>query len=493
VLCAFGGVRLFRALATNLGRVDLGSLGDLFPRLDAIGIDTTVMAFVVVTSLAAGVAFGLLPALRCARAREMDILRGTAGAAVAAPVSGGRITTQGVLVVVELAVATVLAVGGGLLIHSFAKLASVDTGYNAANVLTFQVGLPGTAGRPGTDRPAPELKKFADDLTARITSIPDVLGAGYANQLPLVKLQNSMQLSRTPIGPATSVSPESGGDVQLVSRDYLRVIGARVIAGRSFNGTDGTGSPQVLLINRTMAARDFPDRSPVGEFMYAGRTAAPWEVVGVVDDMLTLGLDRDPFPQFFLSLDQFNSGREVPLFPAGAYYAVRTANPRLVMPQIAAIVRQMESRASIENVATMNEIISNDMSRPRMYAVLLGILAGVAVLLAAAGIYGVMAYGVAQRTREIGIRMALGARRSEVLGLVLKQSAALTAIGITLGLAGAMLTTRYLQSLLFGLTPLDTETFAAAAGLFTAVATLAAYVPARRATKVDPLIALRAE
>ena len=498
IVVAAAGVGLFRALATNLARVDLGSLGDMFPRLDAIGIDGAALAFVAAVSILTGLVFGLFPALRHSRRQDMEILRGASSTAAGA--TRGRASAQSALVVVEVAIAMTVAIGGGLLINSFIKLARVDTGFDPDGVTTFQVGLPGTSGKPGTSRPYPELKRFADDLTARVRQVPGVEAAAYANQLPLVKLQNTTRFAATPFavlpgaGPAPA-PPEEGGDVQVVSRDYLKVMGARLLAGRTFSDGDIAGHPQVVVINRAMAARHFPDKSPVGELMYVGMSpAAPWEIVGVVDDLRTMGLDREPVPQFFLSLDQYTSGRDVPLFPAGTYYAVRTApGARDFMARINAIAHEMEPLASIENVATMNEIISNEMTRPRMYAVLLGIFAGIAVLLASAGIYGVMAYRVTQRTREIGVRMALGARPSEVLGLVMKHSSALTLIGVVLGLAGAVATTKYLQSLLYGLTPLDTSTFAAVAVLFALVATLASLVPASRATKVDPLIALRAE
>jgi putative ABC transport system permease protein len=216
-------------------------------------------------------------------------------------------------------------------------------------------------------------------------------------------------------------------------------------------------------------------------------------VIGVVDDVRQAGLDRAPRPQLFVNLEQ-SSNLRVPAFPIGAYYAVRTsAASSVVIAHVHDIVREIEPRASVENVATMDQIVSNSLMRPRLYAVLLGIFAAVAVFLAAAGIFGVMAFAVVQRTREIGIRMALGAQRAQVLRLVLGRAGALTFTGLLLGLAGATATTRYLEAMLFGLTPLDATTFAAVAVLFSLVAATAAYLPARRATRVDPLVALRCE
>jgi ABC-type antimicrobial peptide transport system permease subunit len=262
---------------------------------------------------------------------------------------------------------------------------------------------------------------------------------------------------------------------------------------RPFDERDSASAARVLLINRTLARRDFPDANVIGTIIYLGRDNTPWEIIGVVEDVRQSGLDREPAPQMFLDLRQW-SAPQVPIFPAGAYYAVRTAaDPFLAIGHVRDIVRQLDARASLENVATMEQIIANRMTRPRMYAVLLGTFAAIAVALAAAGIYGVVAFSVAQRTREIGIRVALGARPGSVLGLVMGQSAVLSVAGLVIGLGGAMWTTTYLQRLLFGLTPLDPATFSGVALLFLAVATVASYVPARRAATVDASVALRAE
>jgi predicted permease len=474
-LLAAVGVELFRRLATDLGRIDLGAMGMAFPRLDAIQINSQVLLYAVALSIGAGLLFGTLPALRHAFDDQLDALKGR------------RLNAQALLIVAEMALATVLFVGGGLLMQSFVRLARVEVGYDPTNLLTFQVS------RPGSQRPVAELKTFAEDLVTRLRSIPGVQAAAYANQLPLVALENSVAIRETAEVPEAFGPPARGADARLVSREYLHTMGIRVIAGRPFEEGDGSSARRVLLINRTLARRDFPEGSPVGKTIYLGREPAPWEIVGVVDDVRQTGLDSEPFPQMFLNLAQWDAP-QVPVFPAGAYYAVRTASaPLLAIGHVRNIVRLLDSRASIENVATMNQIIANRMTRPRMYAVLLGTFATIAVLLAAVGIYGVMAYSVAQRTREIGIRVALGARPGSVLGLVMGQSALLSIAGVTIGLGGAMWATRYLQGLLFGLTPLDPATFAAVALLFLAVATAASFVPARRATTVDPSVALRAE
>jgi putative ABC transport system permease protein len=435
-----------------------------------------VLVYALAISVGSGLLFGVLPALRHAFDRRLDALKGR------------HLNAQGLLVVAEMALATVLFVGGGLLMHSFVRLARVEVGYDPTNVLTFQVSL------PGPQRPVADLKAFAEDFVARLRAIPGVQAAAYANQLPLVALENSLGIRESAELPeAQGGPPLRGADARLVSGEYLQTMGIRVMAGRPFDERDGASTSRVLIINRTLARRDFSDLNSAGTFTYIGRDPAPWEIIGIVDDVRQQGLDREPLPQMFLNLRQWDAP-QVPIFPAGAYYAVRTAShPLLAVSHVRDIVRQLDPRGSLENVATMDQIIANRMTRPRMYAVLLGLFAAIAVALAAAGIYGVIAYSVAQRTREIGIRVALGARPRAVLGLVMSQSAVLSVAGVVIGLAGAMWATRYLQGLLFGLTPLDPATFVAVAMLFLAVATLASFVPARRATTVDPSVALRAE
>jgi predicted permease len=278
-----------------------------------------------------------------------------------------------------------------------------------------------------------------------------------------------------------------------VSRDYFGVMGSRVIAGRGFVESDGEGRPRVLLINEALARRDFADQNPVGQLVYMGADTAPWQIVGIVQDIRQFGLDREPEPQFFADLRQW-SGTGPPLFPGGAYYAVRTTvDPMTIVPAVRRIVRDLDSQAALFYVAPMEQIVSATMVRPRMYAVLLGIFAVVGLTLAVIGIYGIVAFSVAQRTREIGIRVALGAQRAAILGGTLRHGLFLTCVGIVLGLAGAVALARYLEGMLFGITPADTATYVATAMLFVVVATVATLVPARRAMRLDPLTALRCD
>jgi ABC-type antimicrobial peptide transport system permease subunit len=247
-----------------------------------------------------------------------------------------------------------------------------------------------------------------------------------------------------------------------------------------------------MLINDALARRDFAGRNPIGETVYIGRYPEPWQIVGIVNNVRQFGLDLEAQPQFFVDLRQWT--RDGLVFPAGAYYVAKTSGDALsIVPAVRGLVRQLDEEAVVFYVAPMEQVVSSTISRPRLYAVLLGVFAAIGVGLAVIGIYGVMAYAVAQRTREIGVRMALGAARGQVVGLVVRQSALLTVAGLAIGLAGAAMLSRYLEGLLFGVPPLDPVTFTAAAVIFALVALAAAYGPTRRATRVNPLVALRSE
>jgi putative ABC transport system permease protein len=497
VALAFGGIYLLQTLATGLPRRDMGP-GVTLPRLDEIGMDGSVLAFSAAASVLTGLVFGLAPALRRSRSSPMDTLREGAGSVASGFNLFRQNRTQGLLVVAEIGMAVMLFVGGGLLIASFLKLSHVDPGFDSTGVVTAQVTWP----RGRYD--GPQLARLADDIVARLERVPGVRVAGYARQLPTVQMRQITLLRTTPDMPARIPAPPpfdgrqlpETPDTRVVSRGFLTVMGIRVVAGRGFGDNDRAGQPQAMLINRTMARSGFLGEHPIGKQIY-GPGRQPWEVVGIVDDVRQFGLDRDPDPQVFVDFRQeppppnVNRGAGP---PPVLYFAARAmGHPFAAVPAIRDIVRQVDPMAVVENVATMDQIVSNSLSRPRLYAVLLGVFAGIAVALAAIGIYGVMAYSVAQRTREIGIRMALGAQRAQVVRLVLGQGIALTAIGTVVGLCTAAAITRYLRTMLFGLTPLDPSTFAAVALLFSVVAIVASYVPARHATRVDPLVALRCD
>jgi predicted permease len=484
-LIAIGGTRLMRQLASTFARFDLG-VQLSFPRLDEIAVDGSVLAFAILVSLATGLLCGLAPALGLSRPDRLGRLKEYSLAQAGSPAGGRRL--RGVLTAAEIALALVLLVGAGLLLRSFAKLTSVDTGYDRQHVLTFQISLPDLP-------PGAELRTLADEVVAGLRRVPGIESAAFARQVPLVAIRESAWFRHSPeLSTPPPRQPPDAPDARLVSQDYFAVLGVRMIAGRGFTDADVAGAPRAMVINQTLARKEFPGVNPIGRFVYAGRDATPWQIVGIAADVRQFGLDQEPQAQFFADFRQWPSGDPTLFTVLGPYFAVRTnRDAPALMPHIRDIVRRLNDQAGVYNVGTMEQLLANSVSRPRMYATLLGIFAGVAIVLAAVGIYGVIAYAVAQRTREIGVRMALGAQRHEVLALVLRQNVVWILAGLMLGVAGAIATTRYLSTLLYGLTPLDVSTFAMAVALFATVAVIASCIPARRATQVDPAIALRSE
>jgi predicted permease len=494
---AYGGVRLLQTLGTGLVRRDVG-LGVGLPRLDEIGIDASVLAFTLGASVLTGLVFGLAPAIRQSRTGPMDMLREATGSATSGFNLLRHNRMQGLLVVAEIAMTMILFVGGGLLIHSVVNLSHVAPGYNPTHLLTAQLSLP--QGR----YPGAQLIAFADNVTAQLQRLPGVRAAGYAWQLPMIRTRQLTVLRTTPEMPTPMPVPPPFDarqlpqvpDMRVVSREFLKAMGVRLVAGRGFGENDAAGQAQVMLINQTLARSGFLGEHPIGRQIYA-KGPAPWQIVGIVEDVRQFDLDQDPDPQVFIDNRQDpppQASRDGYGAAPAPYFAVRTdIEPLSVASSFRGLVRQLEPQATVDNIATMEQLVSNSLSRPRLYAVLLGIFAGVAVALTVIGIYGVMAYSVAQRIREIGIRMALGAQRADVIKLVLGQSLVLTAVGVVCGIGGALGVTRYLDNMLFGLTPFDPLTFITVSLMFGSVATLAAFVPARRATTVDPLVALRCE
>jgi putative ABC transport system permease protein len=484
---ALGGISLLRIATTTLTRVDAAP-GMAIPRLNEVGLDGPVLAYTFAISLVTGVLFGLAPALRQPRFdRSAEVRRNKLSAFSLSPHRW-----QGLLIITEVALAMVLLVSGGLLMYSFIKLSHVDPGFDPTNVLTFQVA-PSSPSRSPDD----EVKRFSDSLVKRIMVIPGVLHVGYGNPLPMLRLetgtflrkQSNPPVATEPVFTDTLTTPRV---VSIASSDgFLEAIGLRLIRG-AFLGSH-RGHPTGLMVSKTLANSGFFEAEPIGAQLYAGRTLV--QVVGVVDDIHMRDLTAPFDLQIFMEYQPEGPGPGLqPWSGLGPYFAVRTERaPLRLVSTIRGLVRQLDPGGTIDHIATMAELVSSSIARPRLYASLLGIFAAVALLLAIVGIYGVTAYAVAQRTREIGIRMALGAQRAAMLRLVLRQSIALTGVGIALGLIAAKFATRALQGMLFGVASFDLVTFAGVSVLFGAVATLAAYIPARRASTVDPLVALRCE
>ncbi|MGD9906535.1 MAG: ADOP family duplicated permease [Vicinamibacterales bacterium] len=487
LVVAAAGLAAFRRLASPLARIDLGSTGvgwgaTAFPRLGDASLDATIVAAAFALAVVVGLGIGLAAAFSAGRAGVGASIR--VGGATAAGGRAGRALRRG-LVVAQVAGALPLLVGAVLLGRSLQHLAATDPGFSSGSVLTFQVALPAAA------YPDARLQAFAETLAEGLRQRPGVRHAGYANQLPMVALRDTAGGLWTTPDASRAPAPDAA-DARLVSRDYLAAIGVDVIAGRGFAAGDGAGQPRVLLVNEALARRQFPGLDPIGRSAYVGRDTTPWTIVGVVADVRQFGLDRAPEPQFFVDLRQWHGG--LPLFPTGAYFVVATdGRPESVVADLRALVRRLDAGAAVYNVARLDAIVASTLTRPRLYAVALAAFAGLGALLAAIGLYGVLACLVLERTAEIGVRRALGASRGAVLTLMLRQGAGLVALGIGFGLVAARGLERALASLLYGVEPGEATTTAAAVAFFVAVAALAVIVPARRAGRIDPLAAIRSE
>ena len=469
-LMAYWGVGALKAL-------EPGSI----PRIENIGIDPTVLAFTLSISVFTGILFGLAPAFRVSNSERMEALKEGGAYSSSGFDLFRRNKTRSLLAMAEVALAVVLLIGGGLLINSFTNLADVDPGYDPENVLTFDVSLP-QARYPDT----PQRRAFYDQLLERTEMMAGVASAGTVNILPLT--QNNMRIAFMIPGEGDS-QQRAAADVRVVSSGYFDAMGIPIVEGRAFTDQDREGQQAVLLVNQTFVDRYSPDESPVNREFRAG-PAGSQLVVGVVGDVRHQGLDSDVEPEVYFSfLQAAQMFGNLPLT-----FTVRTAgDPMALVPEIRRNVLDLDSSLTVDNIRSMEDRLYGSIAEPRFYAVLLGVFAAIALILASVGIYGVLAYSVSQRTREIGIRMALGAEKANVLRLILGQGLVLTMIGIVAGLVGAFAVTRYLESMLFGLTALDPTTFVAVTVTLTLTAAAACYLPARRATKVDPIVALRYE
>ena len=469
-------VRGVRALGATLPRTDMAvEIG--IPRLQDMTIDLSVIAFTLAIAFVAGILAALVPALRQMNTQPESVLR----AGALAPGSGlnlsGAHRAQALLIIGQVALAMVLLVGGGLLLRSFVNLLRVDPGYDARQVLTFNV-FTARGNRP----PA-----FNDTMLSRLESLAGVESAGYAELMPMVRFRVSGPPLRRTSDPA-AVPGAPAPQMHIATPGYLKAMRVRVIEGRMLDERDVQGQTPVLLINRALARSGFLGQSPVGAQIYPTIRNTPWQVVGIVEDVRQQGLDQEPVPQIFVSARQFPMGNPTP------YFAIRARGDlATLLSAIRGAVRDIDAEAFVDNVATMEAVVSNSLARQRLFALMLGVFAVIAALLAAVGIYGVVAHSVARRTREIGVRMALGADRGSVMRLVLGQSLALTVVGLGVGLAGAVAVSRYLGQLLFGVTPLDAMTFAGVSIVFLLVALVASGLPAYRAAGIGPLPALRGE
>jgi putative ABC transport system permease protein len=464
LLLAFWLLRLFASLSPP------GA-----PRFDEIGIDAYVLGFTFGTALVTGLLFGLAPALSVSKPDLNCALK--EGKDGAGGIRGGRLRSG--LVIAEMALALMLLIGGGLLMKSFLRLRQVDPGFNPDQVLTVRLFL------NRTHYPdAGQILSFYTPLLERLKTLPGVQSVGATSTLPLSG--NNTDVSFSIEGrPQPPPDQEPVAWYSSVSPDYFRTMQMRLLKGRVFTDHDDEKSGNVVIISETMVRRYWPNEEPLGKRIGSGPDR--WrEIVGVVKDVKHFGLDADTPPSMYIPVRQQ---------PArGMTVTIRTsAEPLSVTSALRREVWASDRNLAVAQVRTMDDLMSSSITQQRFTFLLLGCFAGVALVLAAIGTYGVMSYAVTQRTHEIGIRLALGARRTNVLGLVIRSGMRLALAGAALGLAGAFALTRLMSSLLFGVTPTDAMTFVSISVGLLAVALLACYVPARRATKVDPLVALRYE
>lgn len=469
LLLAVWGVDVLVALMKN----DLP-----IPRLENIRIDGWVLGFAFLVSLLTGIFFGLAPALAASRVDLNESLK-----------EGSRNVTgslrpvqlRSLLVVSEVALSLVLLVGAGLMIRSFLLLSHVETGVNTRNVLALDLSL------YESRYAQPHVRaNFLQQVAERVRTLPGVKSASWATDLPLSDNTDCLSFSiagRPEPGPGKAREAR----FNVVGPGYFQTLGIPLLRGRDFTGQDTGATPGVVLINQAMVRSYWADEDPLGkQITMDGKSF--FSIVGVVGNVHQLGQVSETSPEFYLSYLQD------PVDWPYRTLTVRTAgDPLKLVNLVKQAVWSVNRDQPVSNIRTMEQVLAESVAQPRIFTLLLGVFAALALALASVGIYGVVSYSVSQRTHEVGVRLALGAEQFDVLRLVIGQGMLLTGIGLGIGLAGAMALTRFLSSFLYGVRPTDPITFAAVALVLAVVALLAAYIPARRAMKVDPMVALRYE
>jgi putative ABC transport system permease protein len=464
LLVAWGTVRFVRTLPE-------GSL----PRMQDIRIDSGVLLFAFAVSIAVAMIVGLIPALQAARSGLSDTMRAFAGA-------GGRGGSRvlGALVVAEVALALLLLVSAGLMTRSFAQLMRVSPGFEPNNLLALQVYLPQAKYKTGLDR-----TRFYMDALHRIGTLPGVQSVAGVSALPMYPVGIDFALPFTIEGKAAPTNGEEPrADIRIATPGYFETMKMAILRGRFIDDRDRQGAPGAMVINETMARRYFPGEDPIGRVVRNPHGAA--EVVGIVGDVKHYGLDSAPRAELFMPAWQN------PL--NGMALVVRTtSDPKAFVDSIRRTIQQVDAEQPIFDTSTMVDVVARSVFLPRISMLLLIAFAGCALLLAAIGIYGVVSYSVTERTRELGVRMALGADAGATLALVLRRSMGLVMFGTICGLAASVAATRVMTGLLYQVSPLDPIVFAGVSIVLAGCGFVASVIPARRATKVDPIVALRAE
>jgi predicted permease len=465
---AMVGVRALLALAPP-GRI---------PRQNEIGVDATALAFALTASLVTGLIFGLIPAIRATRGAVRDAL-----AASSRTMTGRDGRLRGALVVAEIALALVLLAGAGLMVQSFVRMRSLELGFQPSKIATLTVDLP-----DASYQSAVSMQEFHRAMLERLARASGVASAAAVNFVPLgpALIRGDFTLAGGRQRPKGFIVAKPA-----VSPGYFKTMGIRLIAGREFTSADGATAPRVVVVSKGVADKIWPGENAVGQLVSMSDTPGPndWiAVVGVVDDVAQETLDGHRDVSMYSPYAQLTH----PFFLQHMTYVVRATNDaRDLFPAMRQALREVDRLQPVGSIITMDGTIAATVADPLFHARLIGVFSAFALLLAGIGIYGVVAYSVAERTHEIGIRVALGAARGDVMRMVLRRVGALVIPGVVIGVAGALATTRVLATLLFEIKPNDPATFAGVAALLVVVAIVAGLVPARRASRVDPLVALR--
>jgi putative ABC transport system permease protein len=478
ILLAVGGGLAGLAIASWGGSLLLKLAASDIPRSSEVTLDWRVFTFLLATCVVTGIGFGLAPAMGASRVDFQSALRQSGGRGTAAASRfRGALTTDG-LVVVEIAAAFVLLIGAGLLLRTFFSLRNTQTGLQAENVLTLHLTIPATQPQtPGAGA------QYCREIEERVQRIPGVRAVGLVSLLPLQDWGWTARIS-VPGRPGHAAAPMFA-ELRYVSPGYFRALGIPIRKGRGFTDFDRADSAPVILINDALARQYFPNQDPIGR-----RIDDRGAVVGIVGDVRQSGLDRPPAPEIYYPIAQNFAQRP----DAGMSLVVSAMlPPQSLARSVVGAIRLVNPNQAVFHIKTMQRVIADSLSNRSLYLWLLGVFAGIALALAVAGIYGVVSYAVASRTKEFAVRLALGADAGGVLRIVLGHGALLIGIGLAIGLTAAAGLTRLLQALLFGVSPMDPETLVVVAALLTAVALAACLIPAQRAMRLDPAIALRYE
>lgn len=475
---AGGALGLLLAVWGTAALVNLPSLGT--PRLASAGIDWRALAFTLAVSVFTGILFGLAPALHASR---FNLFASLKEGGRTATVGTGHSRMRSLLVVSQVSLAVVLLIGASLLVESMFHLLHQSPGFDPQGVVAFSLDLPDARyGKPE------QSADFFKELLSRIRTVPGVKNASAAMPLPLSdnSLRTSFEIEGQPM--AKSDLPRT--QIRAVGLDYFQTMRIPLIAGREFTARDDRHAPHVIIINQTLARRFFPNQSALGKHMKpgisGGKSDSMCEIVGVVGDVKHRNLWQPPDPESYVPYDQN---------PIGAMdLVVRTAgDPMALLPALRAQVLSMDAQVPIYKTKRMEEYVAASVAQRRFTSLLCAIFAGAGLLLAIVGLFGVMSYSVVQRTHEIGVRVAVGAEKPDILRLILKEGMVITMVGLGIGLVGTLALSSILKSQLFGVTATDPLTFLGVALALAFVALAACYLPARRATRVDPLVALRYE